>query len=571
MAFVSVRNLKYRYPMEQKLALCDISFEIERGEFVGIIGANGAGKSSLSQALLGLIPQFYKGAYGGSVEIDGLDSAKTPLGMLCKKAGLVFQNPFSQLSGAKDTVFDEVAYGLQNLGIPREEILRRVEEVLHTLDIWDFRERNPFDLSGGQLQRVAIASILAMRPELLILDEPTSQLDPAGSEEVFRTVEKLRHSGITILMIEQKLEKLAEYCGRLLLLSEGRLIAFDRTERILTRPDLGNYGVLPPFPVRFAMSHGLCTTEGACPLTLPALYRQIPPERQDTLRAALEYTLRSAPSGSSADAPPAGAGDTAAPAAARQRAAEPLFRIQDLDFSYTEGVPVLRNLSLRLDRRPTAIIGQNGAGKTTLARLIKGLLRPERGQLLFHGEDISQKTVAELAGKIGYVFQNPDDQIFRSSVLEEVLFGPLNIGISREDAVQKAREALRLVGLAEAEEKNPYDLDLSERKRIAIASVLAMEPELLILDEPTIAQDERGKEILRRILAEESAKGRLILAILHDMDFVLHSFERVIVMAKGEIRRDGSPFEVFRDEAALTSAALLPPAEVALYTMLDHK
>lgn len=565
MAFVSVRNLKYRYPMEQKLALCDISFEIERGEFVGIIGANGAGKSSLSQALLGLIPQFYKGAYGGSVEIDGLDSAKTPLGMLCKKAGLVFQNPFSQLSGAKDTVFDEVAYGLQNLGIPREEILRRVEEVLHTLDIWDFRERNPFDLSGGQLQRVAIASILAMRPELLILDEPTSQLDPVGSEEVFQTVEKLRHSGITILMIEQKLEKLAEYCGRLLLLSEGRLIAFDRTERILTRPDLGNYGVLPPFPVRFAMSHGLCTTEGACPLTLPALYRQIPPERQDTLRAALEYTLRSAPSGSSADAPLTGAGDTAAPAA------EPLFRIQDLDFSYTEGVPVLRNLSLRLDRRPTAIIGQNGAGKTTLARLIKGLLRPERGQLLFHGEDISRKTVAELAGKIGYVFQNPDDQIFRSSVLEEVLFGPLNIGISREDAVQKAREALRLVGLAEAEEKNPYDLDLSERKRIAIASVLAMEPELLILDEPTIAQDERGKEILRRILVEESAKGRLILAILHDMDFVLHSFERVIVMAKGEIRRDGSPFEVFRDEAALTSAALLPPAEVALYTMLDHK
>lgn len=565
MAFVSVRNLKYRYPMEQKLALCDISFEIERGEFVGIIGANGAGKSSLSQALLGLIPQFYKGAYGGSVEIDGLDSAKTPLGMLCKKAGLVFQNPFSQLSGAKDTVFDEVAYGLQNLGIPREEILRRVEEVLHTLDIWDFRERNPFDLSGGQLQRVAIASILAMRPELLILDEPTSQLDPVGSEEVFQTVEKLRHSGITILMIEQKLEKLAEYCGRLLLLSEGRLIAFDRTERILTRPDLGNYGVLPPFPVRFAMSHGLCTTEGACPLTLPALYRQIPPERQDTLRAALEYTLRSAPSGSSADAPLTGAGDTAAPAA------EPLFRIQDLGFSYTKGVPVLRNLSLRLDRRPTAIIGQNGAGKTTLARLIKGLLLPERGQLLFHGEDISRKTVAELAGKIGYVFQNPDDQIFRSSVLEEVLFGPLNIGISREDAVQKAREALRLVGLAEAEEKNPYDLDLSERKRIAIASVLAMEPELLILDEPTIAQDERGKEILRRILAEESAKGRLILAILHDMDFVLHSFERVIVMAKGEIRRDGSPFEVFRDEAALTSAALLPPAEVALYTMLDHK
>ena len=197
MPVIAVENLKYRYPNTESLALDGLSFTVEKGEFIGIVGENGAGKSTLSQALIGLVPQFYKGAYGGRVLIEDLPAETTPISELCCKVGLVFQNPFNQLSGAKDNVYEEVAFGMQNLGVPREEMHRRAEEALKLLDIWQYRDRNPFDLSGGQMQRVAIASVLVMNPDILVLDEPTSQLDPQGSEEVFRTLDKLARSAIT--------------------------------------------------------------------------------------------------------------------------------------------------------------------------------------------------------------------------------------------------------------------------------------------------------------------------------------------------------------------------------------
>ena len=246
MAYIKVENLKYCYHNTDKLALDNLNFEIEKGSFVGIIGQNGAGKSTLCQAFVGLVPNFFKGAYGGKVWIDNREAAKVPISELCRQVGLVFQNPFNQLSGAKDTIFEEVAFGLQNFGVPREEMIDRVNRVLELLDIKEYRERNPFDLSGGQMQRVALASILAMEPEILVLDEPTSQLDPAGSEEVFRAVEKLKKSGITIIMVEQKMEKLAEYCDRILLLQNGKQIAFDTPEQVFSKENLEEYGVAAP-------------------------------------------------------------------------------------------------------------------------------------------------------------------------------------------------------------------------------------------------------------------------------------------------------------------------------------
>ena len=245
MPVIAVENLKYRYPNTESLALDGLSFTVEKGEFIGIVGENGAGKSTLSQALIGLVPQFYKGAYGGRVLIEDLPAETTPISELCCKVGLVFQNPFNQLSGTKDNVYEEVAFGMQNLGVPREEMHRRAEEALKLLDIWQYRDRNPFDLSGGQMQRVAIASVLVMNPDILVLDEPTSQLDPQGSEEVFRTVDKLARSGITILMIEQKIEKIAAYCDRILLLHKGRQIAFDTPEDLLPHRPRGAGGAAP--------------------------------------------------------------------------------------------------------------------------------------------------------------------------------------------------------------------------------------------------------------------------------------------------------------------------------------
>ena len=246
MSVITVENLRYRYPHAKELALDGLDFSVEKGEFIGIIGENGAGKSTLSQALMGLVPQFYKGAYGGTVMVDGIEAGRTPVAQLCGHVGLVFQNPFNQLSGAKDNVYEEVAFGMQNLGVPAEEMKNRVEEALKLLDIWQYRDRNPFDLSGGQMQRVAIASVLVMRPDVMILDEPTSQLDPEGSDEVFKAVETLTDSGITILMIEQKIEKLAAYCDRILLLHKGKQIAFDTPQKVFSMPDLNNYGIQAP-------------------------------------------------------------------------------------------------------------------------------------------------------------------------------------------------------------------------------------------------------------------------------------------------------------------------------------
>ena len=584
MSLIEVKDLKYRYPGTTQLALDGVSFTVEKGEFIGIAGENGAGKSSLSQALLGLIPQFYKGAYGGSVTVCGMDARSTPVSELCRHVGLVFQNPFNQLSGAKDTVYDEVGYGLQNLGFPPEEIRTRVESVLRCFGIWEYRDRNPFDLSGGQLQRVAICSVLAMKPDVLILDEPTSQLDPEGSEEVFHTVDELTKMGITIIMIEQKIEKLAGYCDRVLLMHQGHVVDYDTPRKIFSREDLYDLGVNPPAYTRFARANALVFEDGTLPVTHAETLERVKASGAD--RATLIASLRTMTAGVQMEsatpqpvaAQPARAGvDAAAAAASASRssdhaseaagAADATFQVKDLRFSYVKGREVLHGLNLALDHRPTAIIGQNGAGKTTLVRVLKGLLKPDSGEIRYQGENLETKTVAELASRVGYVFQNPDDQIFKYKVLEEVMFGPLNIGMSPQEAEASAHEALRMVGLDEKAGENPYDLELSDRKMVAIASVLAMNTDVIILDEPTIAQSWNGREKIREIIQAKAAEGKLVIAILHDMDFVASSFARVIAMAHGEILADDTPAEIFRNHPVLEKAALAAPP---LYELLEE-
>ncbi|WP_313580924.1 ABC transporter ATP-binding protein [Lacrimispora sp.] len=549
MALIEVTNLKYRYPHTESLALDGIDFQVEKGQFIGIAGENKAGKSTLCQAFAGLVPTMFRGAYGGKLLIDGVEAAKTPIAELCQKVGLVFQNPFNQLSGAKDTVFEEIAFGLQNLGIPRDEIFKRVEENLKLLDIEEYRDRNPFDLSGGQTQRVAIASILAMEPKVIVLDEPTSQLDPQGSEEVFRVVDKLAKTGITIIMVEQKMEKLASYCDKILLLHKGKQIAYDTPERIFSRDDLEELGVKPPVYTQVCRALGVSRKEGEdrlYPVTLGQMER-LRDQFPSKLSGRTSIKDREEING------------------------QTVFKIQDLKFHYNPDIPVIEHLDLCLDARPTAIIGQNGAGKTTLVKLLKGLLKPNAGSISFEGEDISRRTVAQLAGKVGYVFQNPDDQIFKNRVMEEVMVGPLNLGKSREEAGELAAEALEMVGLMNAAEENPYDLDLSERKMVAIASVVAMDPKVLILDEPTIAQDAKGRAVLGRIVQTLSEKGKFVLAILHDMDFVAEYFERVIIMAHGKVLKDGPGETVFYEKESLLKARLEQPHTARLCELLGYE
>ena len=558
MAYIKVENLKYRYPNTTKLALDGLDFEIEKGSFIGIIGENGAGKSTLCQAFNGLVPGFFKGAYGGKVLIGDTEVAKTTVSKLCQKVGLVFQNPFNQLSGAKETVFEEIAFGLQNFGVPKEEMISRVNEVMELLDIADYRDRNPFDLSGGQMQRVALAGILAMKPEVIVLDEPTSQLDPAGSEEVFAAVDKLAKSGITIIMVEQKLEKLAEYCDRILLLHQGKQISFDSPEQIFSREDLQNYGVNPPAYTRICQAFGVKKDNGCYPASLKdalVLKDLFPEENVFGLgKKSLDHNaeIRSK----------------------REETAsceQSVFNIEHLKFQYVENVPVLQDVNLTIDNRPTAIIGQNGAGKTTLVKLLKGLLKPVGGSIYYGGNDMAEKSVAMLAGEIGYVFQNPDDQIFKYHVIDEVMFGPQNIGMTKEQAREKAVVALKLVGLEQLADENPYDLELAERKLVAIASVLAMDTKVIILDEPTIAQDWKGRKIIQKMIRDLSSQGKTVIAILHDMDFVAESFERVIVMAHGKVLADGTKEEVFAQKEILAQARIDQPYLTKLCQQLGYK
>ncbi|OJF92910.1 energy-coupling factor ABC transporter ATP-binding protein [Alkalibacterium sp. 20] len=254
MSVIEVENLKYRYPDTTTLVLDDLSFSVEKGECLGIVGENTAGKSTLCYALAGLVPHFYKGAYGGKVTVNGLVVREHEIATIVENIGLVFENPFSQMTGAKQTVYGEVAFGLENMGLPRKNMHTRIEKYLKLLDVYSVKDKNPFDLSGGQMQRVAIASVLAMEPEVLILDEPTSQLDPQGSKDVFKVIEQLTGKGMTIILVEHKMEQIAQYADRVLLLHEGKQIDLDTPEKIFSRLDLKEFGVRPPVVTSIAQA-----------------------------------------------------------------------------------------------------------------------------------------------------------------------------------------------------------------------------------------------------------------------------------------------------------------------------
>lgn len=267
MAELVVENLKYRYPLSQNLALNDLSFQVKAGKFIGIIGANNSGKSTLCQALVGLVPQFYHGAYGGWVLVDGLEAAKTPLNQLASKIGIVFQNPFTQLTQVKLTVYEEIAFGLENMGLSRPEMIDRIEWVLELFHLEQLKEKNPFTLSGGQMQRLAIASIIALQPEIIVLDEPTSQLDPQSAEEVFQAVHQLSEQGLTIIMAEHKIEKLCQYADEILLLHQGQLIAFDTPHRVF-RSDWESQGIPMPIFTNVCKQLKIKQPDGSYPVTL---------------------------------------------------------------------------------------------------------------------------------------------------------------------------------------------------------------------------------------------------------------------------------------------------------------
>ncbi|WHT47986.1 ATP-binding cassette domain-containing protein [Sporosarcina thermotolerans] len=392
------------------------------------------------------------------------------------------------------------------------------------------------------MQRVAIASVIAMYPDILILDEPTSQLDPEGAEEVFRVVEKLAEGGMTIIMVEQKLEKLAAYADRILLMHEGKLIQDGAPSEVFSRDDLDSYGVEPPMYVKVARALGLRNEKtGLYPTTL----EEMPTELDLQFQADEE------------------------PIECTQKTSELIVR--NLHFGYGKEDDVIKGLNVTLSGEPIAIIGQNGAGKTTFVKLLKGLLNPRQGEIHVNGTRTSDSTAAKLARHIGLIFQNPNDQIFKNKVLDEVMFGPLNIGQSKETALANAKAMLELVGLTGKEEENPYDLSLAERKMVAMASILAMDTDIVIFDEPTMGQDSKGKSKVKEIIHSLYEKGKLVICILHDMDFVADTFGRTIIFSKGQMLFDGSTRDAFAQEKALQDARVEQPHITQLVRKLGYE
>ncbi len=511
-------------------------------------GRTGAGKSTLTLAAAGFIPRVVRATMGGTVLIGDADTKTAPADRLLGRVGIVFATPANQLSASKLTVREELAFGLENLGVPRAEMDARIDAVLDRLAIAHLADREPFALSGGEQQRVAIASIIAMGTDVLVLDEPTAQLDPAGTASVADLLDGLARSGTAILCAEHAPEVLGQM-DRCLVLDLGRPIALDRPgQALLAAGDA--VGLRPPTLVRLARLGGA-------------------PVGQEFDEAAIAAALRAA--GGRLAMPEAHAPATAWSAGARPGAT---VRLEGLVHRYPNGVEAVRGVSLTVEAgEAVAIVGQNGSGKTTLVKHLDGLLRPDEGHVLLDGADTAERTVAELAATVGFVFQNPDEQLFERSVEREVAFGPRNLGRPPTEIPGLVERSLAAVGLLEVRATNPYDLDLSRRKLVALAGVLAMDPAVLVLDEPTTGQDADGIERVERVVHAYREAGRTVIAITHDMEFAAANFTRIVVMRLGEVVLDGPPAAVFQasnaDLLATTGLTLPPVARIGALLGLD--
>jgi energy-coupling factor transporter ATP-binding protein EcfA2 len=550
---LELTSATYRYAGYARPAIHDVDLRLDDGEIVGLVGANDAGKSTICLVASGLAPASIGGGLTGSLVIDGVPMAGRPVHHLAELVAIGFQDPATQRSGIAATVFEEVALGPMNLGLPTHETIARAREALTLLRIGDLADRDPARLSGGQGQLVAIASLLAMRPRHIVLDEPTAQLDPEGTRLVAAALRDLAAAGTALLVVEHRTDVLDGLCGRIAVVADGRIVADGPTAAILEDPRLEAWGVEPPSRVRLARAlaaHGLDPelAEGTA-------------HGPDPAPAAPALALDPRPAAHGPDPAPAAHGPDPAPAAPAlaldPRAAA--VRVVGLVHVYPEGTRALDGIDLEIEQGE--VVGQNGSGKSTLALHLDGLLRPTEGTVAILGEDAAALRVAALASRVGLVFQDPDRQIFSRTVRSEVVFGPSNLGRRGTDLDRAVDEALDAVGLTDQAAANPYDLGYSRRRLLAIASVLAMRTPIIVLDEPTTGQDLRGVARVRAIVAGLAAEGRTIIAISHDMRFVAETFGRVVVMRAGRVVLDGTPADVFAESCwpTLESTYLEPP------------
>ena len=525
-----IKELSFRYRTRTELAIEDLSFEVPAGELLLIAGSSGCGKTTLARCLNGLIPRSYRGERRGHVHLDGTEVAEMQIAVVAQTVGTLLQDPERQIVAS--SVFNEVAFGPENLGLPRVEVIQRVEAAVARLKIDHLLGRETFSLSGGEKQKVALAGVLAMNPSILLLDEPLASLDPASAREALEIFRSLADEGKTVLLIEHRVEDaLHARPDRLLYLENGRTVYLGPIHELPAGIDYHEVKLPAEWVVQKVRA------DGAAQQTIP-----VPRELV---------------------------------------AGEDLVVFEDVDFRYGEDNPlVLEGVNLSVRRGDLiGLLGPNGAGKSTLVKHAIGLLKPTRGRVLVGGVDTRRASVAQIARRVGYVFQSPTHMLYAPTVREELEFGPHNLRFSPDvmaEAVASSVSTLRLTGL---EEYPPLGLSFGQQKRTTIASVLAMRSRILIMDEPTAGQDFANYTHFMNELCGDQDGGASVLAanfdatlfITHDLDLVLTYSNRVLLFGEGRIVADGPPEVVLANKSLLEQYRVIPTSLLELNLRLLPK
>jgi energy-coupling factor transport system ATP-binding protein len=543
-------NVSYLYPRSIKPVLSEINLEIKRGEFFGLIGPTGAGKTTLCCALNGIVPQFYGGRFFGRIVVSGLDTLDNPISAMARHVGEVFEDPETQLIAT--SIENEIAFELENLKVPRDEIIRRIPLVLEAVRLDGMEKKHPAELSGGQKQRLAIAAALAAQPDLLVLDEPTSQLDPVGAQEVFSTVYQLnKEMGMTILMSSHAAEEMAQYADRIGLLSEGKLISVGTPDEIYSRVEVMEHNALRP-PQVASTFYSIQKRE----IPLSKIPVRLEEGKQELSRLVNNH-IKIEPRGNFP--------------VPEKKTGEPLIHIGNLEHVYPDGTKALHDISLDIyTGEYLLIIGQNGAGKSTLVKHFLNLLKPTSGVVQINGTDSKKLSVSNLASHIGYIAQNPDNQIFNMTVWDEVSFALKNLKYPKDEVERLTCESLKSMGLYEYRTMHPLALPKGDRARVVIAAILAMQPDTIIFDEPTTGQDFRGAHYILDISRRLHQMGKTVVVITHHLYLMPDYAERVIMMGKGTILLDAPIRQAYLDIEKLQSTYLTPPQSVLLAQELSQ-
>lgn len=544
-------SFSYGTAADGAYALKDIDLSIEEGTFVGLIGPSGAGKSTLASAITGAIPHHYRGRLFGSTLVAGLDTCEASLTDIAKVAGSVLQDIDAQMVAS--VVEDELLFGLENFGIDHREIEGRIASALDAVGIADLRHREIATLSGGQKQKVAIAAILAMTPRVIVMDEPTSALDPASARDVFEVLRRAKElTGMTVILIEQTVALLAEYCDRVVVIDQGR-IALDGTPTdVFSHGEtLRAIGVDTPRTVRISNS---LAEAGLAPNDSPAL----------TLDGAESLVAGILAPGLSKSSPivPRILGDR--PDARNTVDERPIIvDVAGAAYSYGTGQAGIEGIDLTVRAGEIlAVVGQNGAGKTTFTKLLNGLIKPSAGVVRIAGLDTRTTPVSALASHAATLFQNPDRQLCRNTVVEEISFGLELQGAPADAARERARRVAATFGLPE--NASPFNLSRGQRQMVALASVVALEPELIILDEPTSGLDYRECMTVMETVRQRALDGAAVVMVCHDMEVVSDFADTLAVMTEGRLIEVGPSREVFANDALLAHARIAAPCVPAL-------